>query len=257
MNTGPSKNGRVKLIQLHMYQGSPLFRTFPPSFLCCPRPRSHHLSSLTSVSLIPALHLLPTSTPFQTYGTHPFFPHAQTISILSVMLYSLTPFLFQLSNAPLHPFVTLQPNFPNTSSQEHLLSFSQHFSYRTTPLVQLLLHIDTSWPLSPILYGSEHFSALSKAIPLIHSVYHIHFISSISCHLQSLVLKQYTSSNVSPFNITCIRPPAPNLEHLITLLLPTLTRNFLLSDTSNSLYKYNITTICINTILVNIIWHFL
>ena len=27
-NTGPSKNARVKLIQLHMYQGSPLFPIF-------------------------------------------------------------------------------------------------------------------------------------------------------------------------------------------------------------------------------------
>ena len=30
----------------------------PPSFLCCPRPPSHHPSILTSVSLVPALHLL-------------------------------------------------------------------------------------------------------------------------------------------------------------------------------------------------------
>ena len=33
---------------------------------------------------------------------------------------------------------------------------------RTTPLVQLLLRIDTSWPLSTILYCSGHISALSK-----------------------------------------------------------------------------------------------
>ena len=41
-------------------------------------------------------------------------------------------------------FVTLQPNFSNTSSQEHSLSFFQHFSYpmpllHTMPMVQLLL----------------------------------------------------------------------------------------------------------------------
>ena len=41
----------------------------PPSFLFCPRPPSHHPSSLTSVSLVPALHLLPASTPFCPYGT--------------------------------------------------------------------------------------------------------------------------------------------------------------------------------------------
>ena len=28
----------------------------PPSFLCCPRPPSHHPSSLTSVFLVPGLH---------------------------------------------------------------------------------------------------------------------------------------------------------------------------------------------------------
>ena len=66
----------------------------------------------------------------------------------------------------LYPFVILQPNFSNTSSQEHSLSFSQHFAYpmpqlRTTPLVRLLLHINTSWPFSPILYCLGHFSALS------------------------------------------------------------------------------------------------
>ena len=48
------------------------------------------------------LPLLRPSTPYWPYGTHPFFPHAQTISILSDLLYLLTLFLFQLSYAPLH-----------------------------------------------------------------------------------------------------------------------------------------------------------
>ena len=69
----------------------------PPSLFYCPRPPSHHISCLTSVYLVPVLHLLPPSTPFWPYGTHPFFPHAQTISILSDLLYLLTPFLLQLS----------------------------------------------------------------------------------------------------------------------------------------------------------------
>ena len=59
---------------------------------------------------------------------------------------------------------------------------------RTTPLVQLLFYIDTSWSFSPILYCSAHFSALPGSIPLIHSPYHIPFTSSISCHLRSQVL---------------------------------------------------------------------
>ena len=41
-----------------------------PSFLCCPRLPSHHPFSLTSASLVSALHLLPPSTPFSPYGTH-------------------------------------------------------------------------------------------------------------------------------------------------------------------------------------------
>ena len=69
----------------------------PPSFPCCLRPPSYHPSSLTSVSLLPVPHWLRPSTPIWPNGTHPFFPHAQTISILSDLLYSLTPFLFQLS----------------------------------------------------------------------------------------------------------------------------------------------------------------
>ena len=73
--------------------GFPLFPIFSivaqprPSFLSCPRPPSHQPSSLTSVYLVPVLHLLPPSTHFCPYGTHPFFPHAQTISILSDPLY--------------------------------------------------------------------------------------------------------------------------------------------------------------------------
>ena len=66
----------------------------PQSFLCCTPPPSQHRFSLTSVYLVPAIHLLPPSTHFWPYGNHPFFPHAQTIPILSDPHYSLTPFLF-------------------------------------------------------------------------------------------------------------------------------------------------------------------
>ena len=109
-NTGTGKNGSVKLIHLHTYVPglftlSDLSRIDaqpPPSFVCCLRPPSHHPSSLTSVSLVPDIHLLSSSTPFWPFGTHPFFPHAKTISVLSDLLYSLTPFLCQLSYAPLY-----------------------------------------------------------------------------------------------------------------------------------------------------------
>ena len=97
----------------------------------------------------------------------------------------------------------------------------------TTRLVQLLIHINTSWPLSPI-YCSAHFSVLptlytpdSFCVPCPFHILH-------QLPLETQVHKQSTSSDGSPFNITCIRPPLPYLEHLITLLLPTLTLSFLL-----------------------------
>ena len=67
----------------------------------CTKPPSQHPSSITSVFLVPTLHLLPPSTPFWPYGTHPFFLHAPTINKISDLLYSLTPFLLQLWYAPL------------------------------------------------------------------------------------------------------------------------------------------------------------
>ena len=65
---------------------------------------------------------------------------------------------------PNYPLLTLQPNFSINSSQEHSLSFSRQFLnpmplHRTTPLVHLLLHIDTSRNLSNVLNCSAHFSA--------------------------------------------------------------------------------------------------
>ena len=60
----------------------------------------------------------------------------------------------------------------------------------TTPLgIQLLIHIDTYFNLSPLPYWSAHFSQLPYFIPHIHSVNHITFTSSIRCHLRLLVLK--------------------------------------------------------------------
>ena len=56
------------------------------------------IQPITSVYLVPVIHLLPPSTPFWPYDTQPFFPHAQTISILTGPLHSLTLFLFQLSS---------------------------------------------------------------------------------------------------------------------------------------------------------------
>ena len=103
------------------------FRSFaqpPPSYLCCQRPPSHHSSSLTSVSLVPVLHWLQPSTPFWPYELiHEFFPHAQTISILSNLLYSLTLFLIQVSYAPVRSFLrTLSIRDTPTKLLKHFIS---------------------------------------------------------------------------------------------------------------------------------------
>ena len=54
----------------------------PPSFLCCPSLKATFTSSIQPnlvVSLIFTTPLLLPSTPFWTYSTYPFFPHAKTI----------------------------------------------------------------------------------------------------------------------------------------------------------------------------------
>ena len=99
---------------------------------------------------------------------------------------------------------------------------------RTTRLVQLLLHIDISWPLPPILYCSGHFSALPKLST------NYSFCVPHPFHILHQLSLETPSNNPLPlavhlFIITCIRSTLPYLEHLITLLLTTFTRNFLLS----------------------------
>ena len=99
---GQAKNGRLKLIQLHVlflmiYLSAastviPLLpkATFTPSIqpkLGLPRTRPPLNSAINTLLAI---------------RSHPFFPHAQTISILSDLLFSLTPFKFQLSYTPIH-----------------------------------------------------------------------------------------------------------------------------------------------------------
>ena len=86
----------------------------------------------------------------------------------------------------IHPFAIIMPSIT-------LL--------RTKPLVQLLLHLDTSSPLSQILYAEHTFQRSPCSIPLILSVHHIPFTLSIRCHLQARVLK--TIHFLSLFAIYC------------------------------------------------------
>ena len=98
-----------------------------------------------SVYLIADLHLLQPSTPFWPYGTHPFFPHAQTISILSYPLYSLTPCLF----------LTLSIRDTPTKILKHFISRTSTF------LLSALLIPHASAPhnaVGTITHSYRHFS---------------------------------------------------------------------------------------------------
>ena len=110
---------------------------------------------------------------FWIYGSNPFFPHAQTISILSNPLYSLTSFLFQFS------YVPLIPNSIQTSQTLHLKNIHFIFSSHLTPhasapynavLTIIITHSDRPFvAFIPILYYSAHFSAL-PALYKTHSI---------------------------------------------------------------------------------------
>ena len=113
-----------------------LYRHF--SVAQCMSPSSQPFSQ-TSVSLVPTLHLLPPSTPFWPYDTHKFFPHAQTISILSDLLYSLTPFLFQLSYTHLFiPNSIHSRHYNQTSQTLHLANI--HFPSLSTSHIPCLCY---------------------------------------------------------------------------------------------------------------------
>ena len=88
---------------------------------------------------------------------------------------------------------------------------------RTTPLVKLLIHLDTSL-LSQSSIAQHIFSS-----PMLYTP---HPKSAATCDPR--YLKQSTSPKCSAISLTCIRP-FPYLEHLRTKLLPTFTLNFLLS----------------------------
>ena len=73
------------------------------------------------------------------------------------------------------------------------------------------------------------FQRCPCSIPMIGYMYRIRFTYYIGKYLQQQVLKQWTSSNALALSITWIRPPFSYLQPLITLLLPNLTMNFVLS----------------------------
>ena len=85
--TQGQQNGRQKLIRLyictralHSFLSFAHCRVAPTVIPLLPKATFTPSIHLTSVYLVPVLHLLPPLTPFWPYGTHPFFPHARIIS---------------------------------------------------------------------------------------------------------------------------------------------------------------------------------
>ena len=167
-----------------------------PSFLYCPRP------PLITPSIQPILGLPRNRPPLSSaINTLLAIRYSSILSTCPNHLNTLWSVLLANSlsiKALLRTSPFLTPSNRYTKLLKHIISrtyffLSHHFSYtmpllRTTPLVLLLLHIDTCWTLSPILYCSVHFSA--RSIPRIHSVYHIIFTSSTSStSLRSQVLE--------------------------------------------------------------------
>ena len=119
----------MKLNQLHIHQGSSLFPIFcraastvTPRFPKVTFTPSIHL---TSVYLVLALHILPTSTPFWPYGTHPFLPNAQTVNTLLSTLFANSISI----PAPLRTssFLTLSIRELELSLYPFLKCFLNHF----------------------------------------------------------------------------------------------------------------------------------
>ena len=174
------------------------------------------------------MHLFPPSTPFwPSTLIHSFH-------MTKPSQYSLIRSL--LTNYHSIPALIRTCSFINQPIRDTPTKLLKHFNSKTfTFLLSALLiaeasalynsvgtidtsRIDTSWPLNLQSSIAQHdFQHSPRSIPLIHYVYHIPFTSFIICHLKSYrYIKQSTSSNGSPFSITCIRPPFPYLDHLIT-----------------------------------------
>ena len=129
-----------------MYQGSPLFPIIralivappPQAFLCCPSPQATFTPSIQRNLGLPRTRpwLISQSIPFWPYGTHPVFPQAQTISILSDLLYKI----YMLANSVSIPALLRTSSFQTLSIRDTPPKLLKHFILRTfTFLLSALL----------------------------------------------------------------------------------------------------------------------
>ena len=153
----------------------------PRSCFCCPRPPSHHPSSLILGLPRTRPPLTSSSTPSWPYGSHKLFPHSQTISILSDLLYSLTTLLFELQLLRTTSFLTL-------SIRDTPTKLLKHFIPRTfTFLLSALLIPHASPPdnaVGRITPPHRHFLALIPSPLLLSTLFsapHALYPSFILC----------------------------------------------------------------------------
>ena len=151
-----AKNGRVKLDHLYIctraFHFFPAFAQPPQTSISCPRPTSHHPCKLTSAyrpNPVPAFHLHAPSTPFYTYKILIHSHHVSKPSQYS-LIHSARKIPFYFSSS----FLSLSIRDTPTKLLKRVISriftfllsalLIPHAVLRTTPLVQLLLHTDTS-----------------------------------------------------------------------------------------------------------------
>ena len=125
-------------------------------------------------------------------------------------------------------------NFPGTSSQEHSLSFSQYFSCP----IQRFWYINYSFELNPKPQLLNTLISAPHALYFELNCFSGHFRYNVHALYQSFILCPTSTvtrdpSIGSPFSLISILPAFTYLEHLITLLLPSFTCNFLILHTLN------------------------
>ena len=136
--------------------------------------------------------------PFWSYGTHPFFPNVQTISICTLWSTILDNSLSipALLRTTLF-LLTLSIRDTQTKCLTHFISrtftlllTALYILYTSVPLIKLLLqkrHFFTFIP-NPLMC-STLFSTPNTLYTSIHCGYHIPYTTSIHCHLRTQVLK--------------------------------------------------------------------
>ena len=146
------------------------------ALICCNRfislSQLHHVTSSHPLQLIttnargggPKEHQAKQKCPPRETNSVAYAPGLFTLSYLSHIVSQPPPLFLCFPRPPSH--------HPSCTTSDYLvpdlrllLPSTLFWSYpmpllRTTPFVQLVFHIDTSWPLFPFLYCSAHLSVL-------------------------------------------------------------------------------------------------